>query len=92
MGIVGVGSLISWIVFYIYFIMTYRKRVKNLLYLGLWFGGVGYLVTLAIGGMTEPTIGGEHSQLFMILIGLMHVGLESDGKECQKSSTQEAIV
>jgi len=92
MGIVGVGSLISWIVFYIYFIMTYRKRVKNLLYLGLWFGGVGYLVTLAIGGMTEPTIGGEHSQLFMTLIGLMHVGLESDGKKSPKSSTQKEIV
>jgi O-antigen ligase len=92
MGIVGVASLFSWIVFYVYFIMTYRKRVKDPVYLGLWFGGVGYLVTLAIGGMTEPTIGGEHSQLFMILIGLMHVGLESDGKECQKSITQEAIV
>jgi O-antigen ligase len=92
MGIVGVGSLISWIVFYIYFITTYRKRVKNPIYLGLWFGGVGYLVTLAIGGMTEPTIGGEHSQLFMILIGLMHVGPESDGKESLRSNTQKEIV
>jgi O-antigen ligase len=81
MGVVGVGSLISWIVFYIYFIATYRKRVRNPIYLGLWFGGVGYLVTLAIGGITEPTIGGEHSQLFMTFVGLMHVGIESSGKD-----------
>jgi O-antigen ligase len=92
MGIVGVGSLISWIVFYIYFIATYRKRVNNPVYLGLWFGGIGYLVTLAIGGITEPIVGGEHSQLFMTLIGLMHVGLESNGKECQKSNIQGELV
>jgi O-antigen ligase len=74
MGIVGVGGLISWIGFYIYFMATYREKVKNPIYSGLWFGGVGYLVTLAIGGITEPTIGGEHSQLFMTLVGLMHAG------------------
>ncbi len=84
MGIVGVASLISWIAFYIYFIATYRKKVSDPFYLGLWFGGVGYLVTLAIGGITEPTIGGEHSQLFMALIGLMHVGLRSNAEENQR--------
>jgi O-antigen ligase len=92
MGIIGVGSLLAWIVFYLYFLMTYRKRVKNPLYLGLWFGGIGCLVTLAIGGITEPTIGGEHSQLFMILIGLLHVGLESEGNEYPKSSMPKELV
>jgi len=60
--------------------------------LGLWFGGVGYLVRLAIGGITEPTSGGEHSQLFRTLIGLMPVGLEYNGEECQKSIIQEELV
>lgn len=84
MGGVGVGGLISWIGFYIYFIATYRSKVRDPIYLGLWYGGVGYLVTLAIGGITEPTIGGEHSQLFMTLVGLMHAGIESNGKDCAK--------
>ena len=92
MGVVGVGSLILWIVFYIYFIATYRKKVKDPIYLGLWFGGVGYVVTLAIGGITEPTIGGEHSQLFMTLIGLMHVGIESNGKDDPKIHFQKELV
>ena len=92
MGAVGVGSLILWIVFYIYFIATYRKKVKDPIYLGLWFGGVGYVVTLAIGGITEPTIGGEHSQLFMTLIGLMHVGIESNGKDDPKIHFQKELV
>jgi O-antigen ligase len=92
MGIVGVGGLISWIVFYIYFLATYRKKVRNPIYRGLWFGGVGYLVTLAIGGITEPTIGGEHSQLFMTLVGLMHAGIESNGKDCGKIHFPKELV
>ena len=55
-GVFGIGSLISWIVFYIYFIATYRKRGRNPISLGLWFGGVGYLVTLAIGGITNQLL------------------------------------
>jgi O-antigen ligase len=92
MGIIGIGSLISWVVFYIYFIATYRKKVRDPIYLGIWFGGVGYLVTLAIGGITEPTIGGEHSQLFMTLVGLMHVGLESNGKDCGKIHSPKELI
>ncbi len=75
MGIVGVAALLPWIIFYIYFLSTYRSKVKGPLYLGLWFGGVAYLVTLVIGGITEPTIGGEHSQLFMTVVGLMYAGI-----------------
>jgi len=92
MGVVGVGSLVLWIVFYIYFIVTYRSKVRNPIYLGLWYGGVGYVVTLAIGGITEPTIGGEHSQLFMTLVGLMHVGTEINGKDYPKIHFQEERV
>jgi len=92
MGAIGVGSLVSWIVFYIYFIATYRRKVRDPIYLGIWFGGVGYLVTLAIGGITEPTIGGEHSQLFMTLVGLMHVGLESKGKDCGKIHSPKELI
>ena len=92
MGVVGVGSLIAWIVFYIYFIATYRKKIKNPIYFGLWFGGVGCIVTLAIGGLTEPTIGGEHSQLFMTLVGLMHVDLEVNGKDYRNGSSKEEFV
>lgn len=80
MGIVGVVGLISWIIFYLYFMATYRKKVASPMFLGLWYGGVGYIVTLAIGGITEPTIGHEHSQLFMVLVGLLHVGLKSKGE------------
>lgn len=40
----------------------------------------------------EPTIGGERSQPFMTLIGLMPVGLEYNGEECQKSIIQEELV
>jgi len=29
-------------------------------------------VTLAIGGLTEPTIGGEHLLLFMTVAGMLH--------------------
>jgi O-antigen ligase len=92
MGILGVLSLIAWIVFYFYFIATYRKRVKNPIYLGLWFGGVGYIVILAIGGITEPTIGGEHSQLFMTLVGLMHVGLKNSGKDNENVNSKGDLV
>jgi len=84
MGLIGVVSLISWIIFYLYFMGTYRKRVENPFYLGLWYGGVGYIVTLAIGGITEPTIGGEHSQLFMTLVGLLHVGIKSKAEKIPK--------
>lgn len=75
MGMVGLVALFLWIIFYIYFIATYRKKVQNHLFVGLWFGGLGYIVVLALGGVTEPTIGGEHSQLFMAIAGLMEVGL-----------------
>jgi O-antigen ligase len=92
MGVVGVGSLVLWIVFYIYFIVTYRSKVRNPIYFGLWYGGVGYVVTLAIGGITEPTVGGEHSQLFMTLVGLMHVGTEINGKDYPKIHFQEERV
>jgi len=92
MGLAGVGSLISWIVFYIYFIATYRKKARHPIFWGLWYGGVGYIVTLAMGGITEPTIGGEHSQLFMTLAGLMHVGMKFNGKDFKDNRTHGEIV
>jgi len=80
MGIVGIVALILWVSFYFLFIINYRQKVKEPFYLGLWYGGVGYIITLAIGGITEPTIGGEHSQLFMALAGLLQLGVNKEEK------------
>ncbi len=88
MGIVGVAALFLWMSFYIYFVATYRKKVQGPLSLGIWFGGVGYVVVLVIGGITEPTIGGEHSQLFMTIAGLMQVGLAIRSPRLQDESLQ----
>lgn len=89
MGIVGVAGLFSWIAFYAYFIATYRKKVSSSIYRGLWYGGVGYIITLVIGGITEPTIGGEHSQLFMALAGLLQVGIKCNGNDSQGRKMRE---
>jgi O-antigen ligase len=75
MGLLGVASLVGWIAYYVYFISTYKKKITHPIFLGIWYGGVGFIVTLGIGGITEPTIGNEHSQLFMALVGLLHGGL-----------------
>lgn len=75
MGAIGVLSLLAWVGCYLYFLAGYRHKVTDPFYIGLWYGGVGYVVTLLIGGLTEPTVGSEHSQLFMLTIGLMQVGI-----------------
>jgi O-antigen ligase len=81
MGLLGVAALFIWIGVYARFIGTYRPRAKAPIFTDLWFGGVGYLVTLAIGGLTEPTIGGEHSMLFMTVAAMLHGGIRRSGNE-----------
>lgn len=92
MGLLGVAGLLLWIGSYARFIWTYRKQVDDPLFLDLWFGGVGYLVTLAIGGLTEPTIGGEYSLLFMTVAALLQGGVRVSENEALKVSKLEGIV
>lgn len=86
MGLLGVAGLLLWIGFYAHFIATYRKRAKTPLFMDLWLGGVGYLVTLTVGGLTEPTLGGEYSLLFMTLAAMLHSGVKAAGDGVLKAA------
>ena len=89
MGLLGVVGLLGWIGVYVHFIFTYRKQEKGPLFADLWLGGVGFLVTLVVGGITEPTIGGEHSLLFMTIVALLQGGAIMAEKEKLKGSKCE---
>jgi len=84
MGLIGVGGLIAWIAYYIYFIATYRKTIPHPIFLGLWLAGVAYFVTLGIGGLTDVILGGEYSLIFMLLAGLLQTGKNLEAGDWQK--------
>ncbi len=70
MGTMGLLSLLLWLSYYIYNTIKLRPLGSSGLAHGLWFAAIGIFVTLIIGGMTHPILGGEGSTIFMTITAL----------------------
>lgn len=81
MGIMGVIALLVWLGMYTYFLFKSRKDINNDMALSLWYGALGGLIAILIGGMTESFMGAEISLLIMTILALWYSSLQ--GKEGQ---------
>lgn len=70
MGTLGLLSLLLWLSYYIYSITKFRSAKTPCFAQVLWFASIGILITLVIGGITHPILGGEGSTIFMTLTAL----------------------
>lgn len=76
MGIMGVIALLVWLGMYAYLLFKSRKDINNDLALSLWYGVLGGLIAILIGGMTESFIGAEISLLIMTILALFYSSLQ----------------